>query len=159
MTGYNEFDYIYKSVHEFGGQYVLKSDEEKLLDVIKKYIFQIEEEEKKRLLSEKMLRLMENYKNNRKEKLWSEYLRNPENENAEKLLEELGKEEGIDFRMAVKCAVGRLLRKGSDESVLEEKMTQYFLKVKEEYKYFYHIYSVFLLQGGFLSYSCTEKGR
>lgn len=147
LTGYNEFDYIYKSVHEFGGQYVLKSDEEKLLDVIKKYIFQIEEEEKKRLLSEKMLRLMENYKNNRKEKLWSEYLRNPENENAEKLLEELGKEEGIDFRMAVKCAVGRLLRKGSDESVLEEKMTQYFLKVKEEYKYFYHIYSVFLLQG------------
>lgn len=145
LTGYNEFDYIYKSVHEFDGQYVLKSDEEKLLEVIKKYLLQIEEEQRNRLISEKMQQLMNEYQNSRKEKLWTEYLRNEDDKDVLSILTPICKEEGIDCELPVQCAVGRLLKREDKCNNFAQDLTQYFLKVKEEYKYFYSIYSVFLL--------------
>ena len=148
LTGYNEFDYIYKSVNEFGGQYVLKSDEEKLVDIIRKNLLQIETEQRNKLISKKMQKLMEDYENSRKEKLWAEYLRNPEDAETVKALAKICEEEGFNLRLPVKCGVGRLLKPADGRSITERELTQYFLKVKEEYRYFYHVYIVFLLHGG-----------
>lgn len=148
LTGYNEFDYIYKSVNEFGGQYVLKSDEEKLVDIIRKNLLQIETEQRNKLISKKIQKLMEDYENSRKEKLWAEYLRNPEDTETVKALAQICEEEGFNLRLPVKCGVGRLLKPADGRSITERELTQYFLKVKEEYRYFYHVYIVFLLHGG-----------
>ena len=147
LTGYNEFDYIYKSVNEFGGQYVLKSDEEKLVDIIRKNLLQIETEQRNKLISKKIQKLMEDYENSRKEKLWAEYLRNPEDTETVKALAQICEEEGFNLRLPVKCGVGRLLKPADGRSITERELTQYFLKVKEEYRYFYHVYIVFLLHG------------
>lgn len=145
LTGYNEFDYIYKSIHEFNGQYVLKSDEEKLVDVIKKYLVEIEEEQRNKLVSEKIQQLMEKYKNSRKEQIWSEYLRNGSKKDLFREVAEICKEEEINCNFPVEYAIGRLLQSDNKQNLDERDLTQYFLKVKEEYRYFYKIYSVFLL--------------
>ena len=96
LTGYNEFDYIYRSIHEFNGQYVLKSDEEKLVEVIRKYMTEIEEEQRNRLESEQLKILTDRYLRNQREQLWTEYLRNGHGEKTPEALVTVCQEEGVD---------------------------------------------------------------
>ena len=144
LTGYNEFDYIYRSIHEFNGQYVLKSDEEKLVEVIRKYMTEIEEEQRNRLEAEQLKILTDRYLRNQREQLWTEYLRNGHGEKIPEALVTVCQEEGVDCDKPVACGMGRLLCAEKKKEACEEDLAQYLLQIKEEYRYFYHIYSVFL---------------
>lgn len=143
LTGYNEFDYVYKTIHEFGGKYVLKSDEERLNEAIKQYLSVIEKEEQNKLLSEKLRDLIKKYHDTRKQHCWEEYLKN---EFAQEIFDELKSfvnEENVQDQKPIYCAIGCLLSDGKNLEI-EKKIPLCLFKVREEYQYFYEIYSVFL---------------
>lgn len=136
LTGYDTFDYIYKAIHEFGARYILKNEEDKFLDMIKKCIEEVEADQQAKLGQAKMLRLMDENRENSKRQIWQDYLRGGGTDVNFVPLKEEWKREQIIWEQTVMIAMGKMIQ-WEDLGVSEKKLFQVVGQIKEEYQYFY----------------------
>lgn len=136
LTGYDTFELIYKAIHEFGAGYVLKNEEDKFLDIIKRCMAEVEQQRQAELEQARMRQLLDENRVISKRQIWLEFLRGVTAEPDPGLLKERCLQEHILWEQPVYAAMGRIIRPRKLQAP-EYKIIQTFHQIKEGYGYFY----------------------
>lgn len=159
LTGYDSFDYIYTAVNRFNGKYLLKNEaEERLVELIKGCIEEIQAEWKAREAQIKLAEMENQNRSYQKHLAVNEYISssNPEQdlERVAKILSEEGR--GILAQRELFLVLGELLE-GADRADREKNVYQAAIRTAQDYGYFFKLDFVRIFGNSYLFFIQTRE--